>query len=83
MYGNVRKADSSGDTIRASTGGASRGGKDHGRRRICSQRNPFHIHKSAVQWSGFVESRTDMTKAVKVARGVSGVSSVMNDMRLT
>ncbi len=29
-----------------------------------------------------VDSRADMTKAVKVARGVSGVTSVKNDMRL-
>ena len=82
MYGNARKAGSSGDTIRASRGGAFRGGKDHGRRRICSQSYPFHTHKSAVQCSGFVESRTDMTKAVEVAHGVRGVTSVKNDLRL-
>jgi len=82
MYGNARKAGSSGDTNRASRGGASRGGKDQSRRRICSQRNPFHIHKNAVQWNGFVDSRTDMTKAVEVAHGVRGVTSVKNDLRL-
>jgi osmotically-inducible protein OsmY len=32
--------------------------------------------------SGFVDSRANMTKAVEVARGVSGVTSVKNDMRL-
>jgi len=39
-------------------------------------------NKSMVQLSGFVNSRADMTKAVEVARAVSGVTSVKNDMRL-
>ena len=39
-------------------------------------------HKSTVQLSGFVNSRADMSKAVEVARGVGGVTSVKNDMRL-
>jgi osmotically-inducible protein OsmY len=39
-------------------------------------------NKSTVQLSGFVNSRADMTKAVEVARAVSGVTSVKNDMRL-
>lgn len=39
-------------------------------------------NKSMVQLSGFVNSRADMTRAVEVARGVSGVTSVKNDMRL-
>lgn len=39
-------------------------------------------NKSTVQLSGFVNSRADMTKAVEVARGVNGVASVKNDMRL-
>jgi hyperosmotically inducible protein len=38
--------------------------------------------KSVVQLSGFVSSRADMSKAVEIARGVSGVTSVKNDMRL-
>jgi len=38
--------------------------------------------KGTVQLSGFVKSRTDMDKAVEVARGVGGVTSVKNDMRL-
>jgi osmotically-inducible protein OsmY len=38
--------------------------------------------KGTVQLSGFVRSRADMDKAVEVARGVSGVTSVKNDMRL-
>lgn len=38
--------------------------------------------KGTVQLSGFVSSRTDMDKAVEVARGVGGVTSVKNDMRL-
>ena len=38
--------------------------------------------KGAVQLSGFVNSRADIDKAVAVTRGVSGVKSVKNDMRL-
>ena len=38
--------------------------------------------KGTVQLSGFVSSRTDINKAVEVARGVAGVTSVKNDMRL-
>ena len=38
--------------------------------------------KGTVQLSGFVRSRADMSKAVEVARGVGGVKSVKNDMRL-
>jgi len=38
--------------------------------------------KGVVQLSGFVNSRADIDKAAAVARGVSGVKSVKNDMRL-
>ena len=38
--------------------------------------------KGTVQLSGFVRSRADINKAVEVARGVAGVTSVKNDMRL-
>jgi osmotically-inducible protein OsmY len=38
--------------------------------------------KGTVQLSGFVNSREDINKAVEVARGVTGVKSVRNDMRL-
>jgi hyperosmotically inducible protein len=38
--------------------------------------------KGAVQLSGFVKERADIDKAVVVARGVGGVKSVKNDMRL-
>lgn len=38
--------------------------------------------KGAVQLSGFVSSRSNMLTAVNVARGVSGVTSVRDDMRL-
>ncbi|AWI75913.1 transporter [Parazoarcus communis] len=38
--------------------------------------------KGVVQLSGFVNSRADIDKAVQVARGVSGVRSVKNDMRV-
>jgi osmotically-inducible protein OsmY len=35
-----------------------------------------------VQLSGFVNAREDINQAVQVARGVQGVVSVKNDMRL-
>ncbi|MDD5322278.1 MAG: BON domain-containing protein [Methylococcales bacterium] len=38
--------------------------------------------KGVVQLSGFVNSSADIAKAVAVARGVGGVKSVKNDMRL-
>ena len=38
--------------------------------------------KGVVQLSGFVSSRANTYKAVEVARGVSGVTSVRDDMRL-
>lgn len=37
--------------------------------------------KGVVQLSGFVNSQSDINKAVEVARGVNGVQSVKNDMR--
>ena len=38
--------------------------------------------KGAVQLSGFVSSQANMIKAVEVTRGVGGVKSVKDDMRL-
>ena len=38
--------------------------------------------KGVVQLSGFVSSQASINKAVEVARGVSGVKSVKNDIRL-
>lgn len=38
--------------------------------------------KGVVQLSGFVRSAADITTAVKVAREVTGVVSVKNDMRV-
>ena len=38
--------------------------------------------KGMVQLSGFVGSQADINKAVEVARGVKGVKSVKNDMRV-
>ena len=38
--------------------------------------------KGVVQLSGFVKSRADISTAAAVARGVAGVKSVKNDMRL-
>ena len=38
--------------------------------------------KGAVQLSGFVSSQAAMNKAVQVTRGIKGVTSVKNDMRV-
>jgi len=38
--------------------------------------------KGVVQLSGFVNSQADINKAVEVARGVGGVKSVKNAMKL-
>ena len=38
--------------------------------------------KGVVQLSGFVSSRAAIDKAVELARGVQGVKSVENDMRV-
>lgn len=38
--------------------------------------------KGVVQLSGFVNSQADINKAVEVARGVGGVKSVTNSMKL-
>lgn len=38
--------------------------------------------KGTVQLSGFVNSHADVNRAVEVARGVNGVKSVRNDMRV-
>lgn len=38
--------------------------------------------KGTVQLSGFVSSQADINKAVELARGVAGVTSVKNAMRL-
>ena len=39
-------------------------------------------YKGEVQLSGFVSSRSDISRAIAVARGVNGVQSVKDDMRL-
>ncbi len=38
--------------------------------------------KGTVQLTGFVNSQADVNRAVEVTKGVSGVKSVKNDMRL-
>jgi Predicted periplasmic or secreted lipoprotein len=38
--------------------------------------------KGVVQLSGFLNSQSDINKAVEVARSIKGVTSVKNDMRL-
>ncbi len=39
-------------------------------------------YKGDVQLSGFVDDPTDAAKAVEIAKGVRGVSSVKNDVRV-
>jgi len=39
-------------------------------------------YKGVVQLSGFVSSESEINKAADLARGVNGVSSVKNDLRL-
>ena len=39
-------------------------------------------YKSVVQLSGFVDNAASQAKAVEIAKGVKGVTSVKNDMRL-
>ncbi len=39
-------------------------------------------YKGVVQLSGFVRSQANINRAVEVARGVKGVKSVKNDMRV-
>ncbi len=39
-------------------------------------------YNGQVQLTGFINSRADMNQAVAVAQGVSGVTSVKNDMRI-
>lgn len=38
--------------------------------------------KGVVQLSGFVSSLSDINRATELARGINGVKSVKNDMRL-
>ncbi|OYY48935.1 MAG: transporter [Methylophilaceae bacterium 17-44-8] len=38
--------------------------------------------KGVVQLSGFVNSQSDINKAIEITRQVKGVASVKNDMRL-
>ena len=38
--------------------------------------------KGVVQLSGFVSSEAAMARAVEIARGIDGVTSVKNDMRI-
>jgi osmotically-inducible protein OsmY len=38
--------------------------------------------RGVVQLSGFVSSQSDINRAIEVTRGISGVQSVRNDMRI-
>ncbi len=39
-------------------------------------------YKGTVQLSGFAKNQAEINKAVQIARGVTGVQSVKNDIRL-
>jgi osmotically-inducible protein OsmY len=39
-------------------------------------------YKGRVQLSGFVSSQTAMNEAVRITRGIKGVTEVKNDMRI-
>ena len=39
-------------------------------------------YNNVVQLSGFVSSQNEVNRAIELARGVNGVKSVKNDMRL-
>jgi osmotically-inducible protein OsmY len=39
-------------------------------------------YKGIVQLSGFVSSQTAMNEAVRITRGIKGVTEVKNDMRI-
>ncbi len=47
-----------------------------------STRTWSRTFKGVVQLSGFLRSQADIDKAVEVPRGVAGVKSVKNDMRI-
>ncbi|MEK7778722.1 MAG: BON domain-containing protein [Pseudomonadota bacterium] len=38
--------------------------------------------KGIVELSGYVNSRDDMDKAIEVARRISGIKSIKNDMQI-
>jgi osmotically-inducible protein OsmY len=40
------------------------------------------VRRDAIQLSGFFRSQTDIDKVAEVARGVAGVKSVKNDIRI-
>lgn len=49
---------------------------------IASREISVETFKGRVQLSGFVTSTADANRAVEVTRGVAGVRSIENDMRL-
>lgn len=49
---------------------------------IASREISVETFKGRVQLSGFVTSAADANRAVEVTRGVAGVKSIENDMRL-
>jgi hypothetical protein len=57
-------------------------GNERGDRRVKVNEINVETFKGVVQLSGFVRSQADINQAVKVARGVAGVKSVKNDMRI-
>lgn len=50
--------------------------------RLKSAEIKVKTYKGVVQLSGFLTSQADIEKAVEIAKGIKGVSSVKNDMRL-
>jgi len=53
-----------------------------GERSLSSAEINVETFKGVVQLSGFVNSQADINKAISVARSVTGVTSVKNDMQL-
>ncbi|MBB5391670.1 MULTISPECIES: BON domain-containing protein [unclassified Herbaspirillum] len=49
---------------------------------LASSEINVETYKGVVQLSGFVSSATSATRATELARGVKGVVSVRNDLRL-
>ncbi|MFN2349777.1 MAG: BON domain-containing protein [Thioalkalivibrio sp.] len=53
-----------------------------GDRDVSAMEVKVETHDGVVQLSGFVSTQAQINRAVEIARGVSGVKSVRNDMRL-
>ncbi|OGI66831.1 MAG: transporter [Candidatus Muproteobacteria bacterium RBG_16_60_9] len=49
---------------------------------LSSNQISVETFKGTVQLSGFVKTQSEISKAGEIARGVNGVASVKNDLRL-